>query len=80
MIHMLASTETPVDLSKLKYVNSGTAPLPVATREAFESRYDVPVQAYGSTEGRVSAVELYADVTAGRRGLVQSDGLRPTAC
>ena len=69
MIYMLAPTETPVDLSKLRYVNSGTAPLPVATREAFESRYDLPVlQAYGSTEGGVSAVEHDADVTAGRCG------------
>jgi acyl-CoA synthetase (AMP-forming)/AMP-acid ligase II len=69
MIHMLAFTVTPVDLRHLKYVNSGTAPLPAATGEAFESRYGVPVlQAYGSTEGGVTALEHYEDVKAGRRG------------
>lgn len=69
MVHMLAFTETTVNLGSLKYVNSGTAPLPVSTREAFEARYGVPVlQAYGSTEGGVSALEHYDDVIAGRRG------------
>lgn len=69
MVHMLAFTEAEIDLSSLQYVNSGTAPLPVATREAFEARYGVPVlQAYGSTEGGVTALERYEDVMAGRRG------------
>ncbi|MGA2209375.1 MAG: class I adenylate-forming enzyme family protein [Acidimicrobiales bacterium] len=69
MVHMLAFTETTVNLGSLKYVNSGTAPLPVSTREAFEARYGVPVlQAYGSTEGGVSALEHYDDVIAGLRG------------
>lgn len=69
MLHMLAFTDRAVDLSSLKYVNSGTAPLPVATRDAFELRYGVPVlQAYGSTEGGVTALEHLEDVRAGRRG------------
>jgi acyl-coenzyme A synthetase/AMP-(fatty) acid ligase len=69
MVHMLAFTETTVNLGSLKYVNSGTAPLPVSTREAFEARYGVPVlQAYGSTEGGVTALEHYDDVIGGLRG------------
>jgi acyl-CoA synthetase (AMP-forming)/AMP-acid ligase II len=69
MVHSLAYTDLDVDLGALKYVNSGTAPLPIATREAFEARYGVPVlQAYGSTEGGVTALERYDDALAGRRG------------
>lgn len=69
MIHAIAYTGDEIDLNALKYVTSGTAPLPIATRERFESRYGVPVlQAYGSTEGGVTALERYEDVVAGRRG------------
>ena len=69
MVHALAFTDEEVRLGSLKYVTSGTAPLPVATRDAFERRYSVPVlQAYGSTEGAVTARERYDDVRAGRRG------------
>jgi acyl-CoA synthetase (AMP-forming)/AMP-acid ligase II len=69
MVHMLAYTDSEIALSSLQYVNSGTAPLSLATREAFERRYGVPVlQAYGSTEGGVTALERYQDVMAGRRG------------
>ncbi len=69
MVYSLAFAEEDLDLSSLRYVTSGTAPLPVSTREAFESRYGVPVlQAYGSTEGGVTALERYEDVRAGRRG------------
>jgi acyl-coenzyme A synthetase/AMP-(fatty) acid ligase len=69
MVHMLAYTDDRIDLSSLKYVNSGTAPLSLVTREAFENRYGVPVlQAYGSTEGGVTSLELYDDVMAGLRG------------
>jgi len=69
MVHSLAFTELDLGLGSLQYVNSGTAPLPLATREAFERRYGVPVlQAYGSTEGGVTALERYEDVKAGRRG------------
>jgi acyl-CoA synthetase (AMP-forming)/AMP-acid ligase II len=68
MIHMLAVTEEALELSNLKYVTSGTAPLAIATREAFEARYGVPVmQAYGMTEVGAVAQERYADVVAGRR-------------
>jgi acyl-CoA synthetase (AMP-forming)/AMP-acid ligase II len=69
MVHMLAFTDSEINLSSLKYVNSGTAPLSLATREAFEKRFGVPVlQAYGSTEGGVTALERYEDVIAGLRG------------
>jgi acyl-CoA synthetase (AMP-forming)/AMP-acid ligase II len=69
MIHMLAFSDDQIDLSSLKYVNSSTAPLPTSTRDAFEARYGVPVlQAYGSTEGGVMALERLEDVLAGLRG------------
>ena len=69
MVYSLAFTDAEIDLGSLKYVNSGTAPLPAATREVFERRYRVPVlQAYGSTEGGVTALESYEDALAGRRG------------
>lgn len=69
MIHALAHAETELHFKALKYVTSGTAPLPVATREKFESRFGVPVlQAYGSTESAITALERYEDVIAGRRG------------
>jgi long-chain acyl-CoA synthetase len=69
MIHMLATTEEPVDLSGVKYVTSGTAPLSIATRERFEQRYGVPImQAYGMSETGAVAQERYDDVVAGRRG------------
>jgi acyl-CoA synthetase (AMP-forming)/AMP-acid ligase II len=69
MVHSLAFTELDVSLGSLQYVSSGTAPLAPATRDAFERRYGVPVlQAYGSTEGGVTALERYEDVVAGRRG------------
>jgi acyl-CoA synthetase (AMP-forming)/AMP-acid ligase II len=69
MIHMLATADEPVDLGRVKYVTSGTAPLTLATRELFEARYGVPVmQAYGMTEVGAVAQERYDDVVAGRRG------------
>ena len=69
MVHTLAFTNEVVELGLLKYVTSGTAPLSIATRDAFERRYGVPVlQAYGSSEGCVTARERYEDVRAGRRG------------
>jgi len=69
MIHMLATTDEPLDLSSVKYVTSGTAPLSIATRERFEKRYGVPVmQAYGMSETGAVAQERYEDVVAGRRG------------
>jgi acyl-CoA synthetase (AMP-forming)/AMP-acid ligase II len=69
MIHMLARSEEPLDLTGVKYVTSGTAPLSIATREQFESRFGVPVmQAYGMTEIGAVAQERLDDVLAGRRG------------
>ena len=69
MIHMLATTDEPLDLRSVKYVTSGTAPLSIDTRERFEARYGVPVmQAYGMSELGAVAQERYDDVVAGRRG------------
>ena len=69
MIHMLATTDLPLDLQGVKYVTSGTAPLSIDTRERFEERYGVPVmQAYGMSEVGAVAQERYDDVVAGRRG------------
>jgi acyl-CoA synthetase (AMP-forming)/AMP-acid ligase II len=52
----------------------------MATREAFERRYGVPVlQAYGSTEGGITALERYEDALAGRRG-PGSVGRVPDGC
>jgi long-chain acyl-CoA synthetase len=70
MLRMLID-EVPAgeDLGSVRYVSSGTAPLPAALREEFESRFKVPVlQAYGQTEafGGI-AIESAKDVLAGRR-------------
>jgi acyl-CoA synthetase (AMP-forming)/AMP-acid ligase II len=80
MVHALAYTDEDISLGSLKYVTSGTAPLPMATREEFERRYGVPVlQAYGSTEGGLTALERYEDALAGRRG-PGSVGRLPDGC
>ncbi|TMK54657.1 MAG: long-chain fatty acid--CoA ligase, partial [Actinobacteria bacterium] len=69
MIHMLATSDEPLDLRTVKYVTSGTAPLSMDTRERFEARYGVAVmQAYGMSELGAVAQERYDDVVAGRRG------------
>jgi acyl-CoA synthetase (AMP-forming)/AMP-acid ligase II len=69
MIHMVATSEVPLDLSGTKYVTSGTAPLSIATRDLFEQRFGIPViQTYGSTEIGVVSQERLDDVLAGRRG------------
>ena len=70
MIRMLIE-EAPAGrgLAAVKYVSSGTAPLPPALRERFEKRFGVPIlQAYGQTEafGGI-AVESVRDVLAGNR-------------
>jgi long-chain acyl-CoA synthetase len=57
------------DLKPVRYVSSGTAPLPAALREEFEERFGIPVlEAYGQTEafGGI-AIESVKDVLAGRR-------------
>ena len=66
---LLDELEEGEDLGAVRYVSSGTAPLPPALREAFEARFDVPVLgAYGQTEAfGAIAVENVRDVLAGRR-------------
>jgi long-chain acyl-CoA synthetase len=70
MLRLLLTTLEPgEDLGRVRYVGSGTAPLPDALRTEFEARFRVPVlQAYGQTEafGGI-AVESVKDVLAGRR-------------
>jgi acyl-CoA synthetase (AMP-forming)/AMP-acid ligase II len=70
MIRMLIDqVPAPADLAPVRYVSSGTAPLPAALREEFEDRFGIPVlQAYGQTEafGGI-AIESVKDVLAGRR-------------
>jgi long-chain acyl-CoA synthetase len=70
MIRMLIDQIPPgADLTPVRYVSSGTAPLPAALRDEFEHRFGVPVlQAYGQTEafGGI-AIESVKDVLAGRR-------------
>lgn len=70
MIRMLLEEAPPErGLAAVKYVSSGTAPLPGALRERFEARFGVPIlQAYGQTEafGGI-AVESVRDVLAGKR-------------
>jgi long-chain acyl-CoA synthetase len=70
MLRMLLDQVPPGEnLGAVRYVSSGTAPLPPALREQFESRFGVPVlQAYGQTEafGGI-AIENVRDVLAGRR-------------
>jgi long-chain acyl-CoA synthetase len=70
MIRMLIDQVEPgADLAPVRYVSSGTAPLPAALREEFEARFGIPVlQAYGQTEafGGI-AIESVKDVLAGRR-------------
>ncbi|HEY2831553.1 MAG TPA: class I adenylate-forming enzyme family protein [Sporichthyaceae bacterium] len=66
---LLDALEPGADLGRVRYVGSGTAPLPPALREEFEARFKVPVlQAYGQTEafGGIT-VESVKDVLAGRR-------------
>jgi long-chain acyl-CoA synthetase len=66
LIDQLAPGE---DLGRVRYVSSGTAPLPDALRSEFESRFGIPVlQAYGQTEafGGIT-MESVKDVIAGRR-------------
>lgn len=53
MIHMLNEAEEvePSQLGSLKFVRSGSAPLPVAVAQRFHSRFGIPVlNAYGQTE------------------------------
>ncbi len=65
----------PEDLSSLRIVSAGTAPLDPATAEAFEGRYGVPVlTTYGATEfaGGVAGWTLrdYKEHAKAKRGSV----------
>ena len=52
MINMVLESDLPAEkLASLICIRSGTAPLPVETQQAFESRFDVPIlPTYGATE------------------------------
>jgi long-chain acyl-CoA synthetase len=63
MIFMLADAQEDVPLASLRYVTSGTAPLPGHVRQRFEERYGVPVlQMYGMTELGTVAQERPGDI------------------
>lgn len=70
MLRILLDQVPPdANLAPVRYVSSGTAPLPAALREEFEHRFGIPVlQAYGQTEafGGI-AIESVKDVLAGSR-------------
>jgi acyl-CoA synthetase (AMP-forming)/AMP-acid ligase II len=66
-LHMLATTTLDIDLSTLRYVYSGTAPLSQQTRELFTARYGVPIlQGYGQSETGPIALSRYDDVVNAR--------------
>lgn len=73
VVRMLLEADLPAaDLSSLDFVMCGSGPLDVATRDAFEQRYGVPVlTAYGATEfaGSVCAwtPDLYREFGARKR-------------
>jgi acyl-CoA synthetase (AMP-forming)/AMP-acid ligase II len=66
-LHMLATTDLDIDLSSLRYVYSGTAPLTQKTRALFTERYGVPIlQGYGQSETGAISLSQYDDVVSGR--------------
>lgn len=73
VVRMLLEADLPAaDLASLQFVMSASGPLDVATRDAFERRYGVPVlTAYGATEfaGSVCAwtPDLYREFGAHKR-------------
>jgi long-chain acyl-CoA synthetase len=69
MLRMLLDLPPDQMLGKVRYVSSGTAPLPDALRDEFEKRFGIPVlQTYGQTEAfGAIASEKVSDVLAGRR-------------
>lgn len=73
VVRMLLEADPPAtDLSSLQFLMSASGPLDVATRDAFEKRYGIPVlTAYGATEfaGSVCAwtPDLYREFGARKR-------------
>lgn len=73
VVRMLLEADLPAaDLSSLQFVMSASGPLDVATRDAFEQRYDIPVlTAYGATEFAGSVCtwtpDLYREFGARKR-------------
>ncbi|WP_395309979.1 fatty acid--CoA ligase family protein [Mycobacterium sp. AMU20-3851] len=73
VVRMLLEADLPAsDLASLQYVMSASGPLDVATRDAFEQRYGVPVlTAYGATEFAGSVCtwtpDLYREFGARKR-------------
>lgn len=73
VVRMLLEANLPAeDLSSLQYVMSASGPLDVATRDAFEQRYGIPVlTAYGATEFAGSVCtwtpDLYREFGARKR-------------
>jgi acyl-CoA synthetase (AMP-forming)/AMP-acid ligase II len=66
-LHMLATTPLELDMSGVRYVFSGTAPLPQKTRELFSTRFGVPIlQGYGQSETGPISLSRYEDVVSGR--------------
>jgi acyl-CoA synthetase (AMP-forming)/AMP-acid ligase II len=66
-ILMLASTDTEIDTSSLRYIYSGTAPLSTKTKDLFTQRYGIPIlQGYGQSETGAIALSRYEDVVSGR--------------
>ena len=66
-ILMLATTEADIDMTYLRYVYSGTAPLSAKTKDLFTQRYGVPIlQGYGQSETGPIALSRYDDVVSGR--------------
>lgn len=73
MLRMLLTDVTSTqDLATVRYVSSGTAPLPAGLKQEFEARFSVPViQTYGMTEAfGALAIE---DPRDARRG-IRRDG------
>ena len=66
-LHMLATTPLELDMSGVRYVYSGTAPLSQKTRELFSTRFGVPIlQGYGQSETGPISLSRYDDVVSGR--------------
>ncbi|MCV7318620.1 class I adenylate-forming enzyme family protein [Mycolicibacterium confluentis] len=73
VVRMLLDADVPAEeLSSLQYVMSASGPLDVATRDAFEAKYGIPVlTAYGATEFAGSVCswtpDLYREFGAHKR-------------